>query len=78
MVIVWSVWKVVYPLPNAYDEEDKFDYNYQHINYLESEEELTENQDKTALKVQKLEQRLVAIAVEKLKTLLASEQECKV
>ena len=78
MVIVWSVWKVVYPLPNAYDEEDKFDYNYQHINYLESEEELTENQDEAALKIQKLEQRLVAIAVEKLKTLLASEQECKV
>ncbi len=78
MVIVWSVWKVVSPLPNAYDEDDEFEYNYQHIDYWPRKDEVKENQDEAALKATKLHDRLVPFAVEKLKTLLASEQECKV
>ena len=78
MVIVWSVWKVVYPLPNAYDEEDEFDYNYQHIDYWPGKDKVKENQDETALKAKNLNERFESFVVEKLKALLASEQECKV
>ena len=78
MVIVWSVWKVVSPLPNAYDEDDELEYNYQHIDYWPDKDEVKENQEKASQKTKKLHDRLVPFVVEKLKTLLASEQECKV